>query len=346
MRPPFSRDPATAGSRLIKALVGLVGITLVGASGFYVIGGGRWPFTDCLYMTVMTLTTVGFGEVLPGFAETPHARMFSTGLMVVGVSVVAYSASLVAAVVFEGELSRALGTRRMNKTLNRLSEHYIVCGVGSMGIHIVEELVRTGQSLAVIEQDEERLSRLQETFPDVPFIKGDATDDDTLLRAGLERAKGLFAALSHDKDNLFVVISARQTNANARIVARAIEGKSVQKLRTAGANATVSPNYLGGRRMASEMVRPQVVAFMDVVSKDRDREFDIEEVSISPTSSYAGKTLAEARLRQTADALVLAVDSADGYRYNPPADSVLSGGGKIMVLANSEAVVKLRKLLG
>jgi voltage-gated potassium channel len=347
VRPKGPAKPALPPLRIAKALLALLAVTVMGTLGYFVIGRGAWPIEDCVYMTVMTLTTVGFGEVLPGFAETPYARTFSSGLMIVGVSVVAYAASLLAAVVFEGELALALGLRRMTKVLSKLSDHYIVCGAGSMGIHIVEELASRGEPFVMIEQDPERLDKLAEAYPDVPWIKGDATEDELLTQAGIERARGLFAALSLDKDNLFVVISARQSNPRARIVARAIEGKSVRKLRTAGADATVSPNYLGGRRMASEMMRPQVVAFMDVVSKDRDREFDIEEVAIGSTSPFAGKTLAEAKIRQLADALVLAVadPDSDAYRYNPPSDAVLPPGGKIMVLASADSVERLRAAL-
>jgi len=331
----------------MKALGSLLVVTAAGTLSFYAIGRGAWSIEDCLYMTVMTLTTVGFGEILPDFAHTPYARTCGLVLMVVGVSVVAYAASLVAAVVFEGELARALGLRRMTKALNKLSDHYIVCGAGSMGIHIIEELASGNQRFVVIEQDAERLERLAQNYPDVPWIKGDATEDEALIQAGVERARGLFAALSMDKDNLFVVISARQSNPQARIVARAIEAKSVQKLRAAGANATVSPNYLGGRRMASEMIRPQVVAFMDVVSSERDREFEVEEVVIGSGSTYAGRTFADAKLRDVSDALVLAVADAEGgaYRYNPPADAILPVGGRIMVLAASDAVQKLRSAL-
>lgn len=317
-----------------------------GALGFWLIGGGHWVFGDCLYMAVMTLTTVGYGEILPGFAVTPYARGFGTALMIIGVTAVAYSATLVASVLLEGELFRVLGIRKMTKRIDNLADHYIVCGAGSTGFHVVEELVLRNEPVCVIEQDADRIERLHERFGDVPWVEGDATEDESLSQAGIVRAKGLFAALSHDKDNLFLVVSARQANPRARIVARSIELKSVQKLRTAGADAIVSPNHLGGRRMASEMVRPQVVAFMDVIMRDRDREFDIEEVLIPTGSSLAGKSLADARIRQTSEVLVLAVADERGYRYNPPSDATLPPGGRMMVLGSPEAVEKLRAALG
>ena len=295
-------------------------------------------------MTVMTVTTVGYGEVLPGFETTPYARMFAAVLMVVGVGQVLYAATLIAAIVFEGELKQALGIRRMTKTLDKIRQHYVVCGCGSMGFHIVEELVLRGESVVVVEADDARLGRLAEAFPQVPWVKGDATDDEVLTRAGADRANGVFAALSQDKDNLFVVISVRQFNPKARIIARAIEPKTVQKLRIAGADATVSPNFLGGRRMASEMLKPSVVAFMDVIA-DRDREFDIEEVQIGPESAFVGQTLAEAQLRKKADVLVLAICESGTYRYNPPDDAKLPSRGRLLVLANAAAVEKLRTLL-
>lgn len=324
----------------------LVGITAGGTAGFWTLGGGRWALADCFYMTVMTITTVGYGEVLPGFSEVPYARLFDTGLMIVGVTAVAYSATLVASVILEGELYRALGIRRMTKRLATLTGHHIVCGAGSTGFHVLHELVARRETVCVIEASEERIERLQAAFPELPVIRGDATEDDVLTQAGIQRAKGVFAALSQDKDNLFVVISARQSNPKARIVARAIELKAVPKLRVAGADAVVSPNYLGGRRMASEMMRPEVVAFMDVVLMEHDREFDIEEVAIPTGSAFAGRTLADARVRQVAEVNVLAVGDASGaYRYNPPPDTVLPGGGRVMVFGSAEAVEKLRGLL-
>jgi voltage-gated potassium channel len=341
------RPTAEPTERLVTALVVLLGITAGGTAGFWTLGAGHWSFVDCLYMTVMTVTTVGYGEVLPGFSTMPYARLFSTGLMIVGVTAVAYSATLVASVILEGELYRALGIRKMTKKLAQLSDHHIVCGAGSTGFHVLHELVARGEAVCVIDASDERIERLQAAFPEVPVIRGDATEDDVLAQAGIQRAKGVFAALSQDKDNLFVVISARQTNPKARIVARAIELKAVQKLRVAGADAVVSPNYLGGRRMASEMMRPEVVAFMDVVLMEHDREFDIEEVRIPVGSAFAGRTLADARVRQVADVNVLAVGDANGaYRYNPPPDTVLPDGGRVMVFGSAEAVDKLRGLLG
>ncbi len=330
--------------RLLTALGTLATITCVGTFGFYSLGGGRWKLGDCVYMTVMTITTVGFGEILEGFGAVPYARAFSTGLMIVGVSGVAYSATAVASALIEGDIKEALGVRRMERQLEKLKDHFIVCGAGTTGFHVVEELVGQGRMVCVVESSEERVRRVQEAFPSLPCVLGDATEDEILHKAGVGRAAGVFAALSQDKDNLFVVISARQLNRDARIVARAIDLKSVPKLQVGGANAIVSPNFLGGRRMASEMLRPHVVAFMDVVT-DRDKEFDIEEVSIPEGSLFAGKSLAEAKVRQVADVLVLAVHKEGRYRYNPEPSVRLSAGDRVLVLGASDAVESLRAAL-
>lgn len=343
--PPSSVVEQRVGRRVGPALLFLLVITIAGTIGLFLLGRRRWSLLDCFYMTVMTITTVGFGEVLPGFAEVPYARIFVTGLMILGFSSVAYSATTVASALIEGDLQEALGVRRMEKKIDKLRDHYVVCGVGSTGYYIVDELRGRGEEVCVIEQDPERIMRINEDFPEVPCLRGDATDDDVLKRAGLERASGVFAALSQDKDNLFVVMTAREINERARIVARAIDVKAVKRLRVGGANAIVSPNFLGGRRMASEMLRPQVVAFMDVLT-DREVEFDIEEVVLAPSSPMIGKTLAEARVRQVADVLVLAVTERGNYRYNPPPDVHLEAGARLMVLGTSEACQKLRRAMG
>ncbi|MBK8937253.1 MAG: potassium channel protein [Polyangiaceae bacterium] len=343
--PPSSIVEQRVGRRVGPALAFLAAITVIGTIGLWFLGQRRWKLVDCFYMTVMTITTVGFGEVLPGFAEVPYARVFVTGLMILGFSSVAYSATTVASAIIEGDLQEALGVRRMEKKIDKLRNHYVVCGVGSTGYYIVDELRGRGEEVCVVEQDPERIVRINEDFPEVACLRGDATDDDVLKRAGLERASGVFAALSQDKDNLFVVMTAREINDRARIVARAIDVKAIKRLKVGGANAIVSPNFLGGRRMASEMLRPQVVAFMDVLT-DREVEFDIEEVILAPDSPMIGKTLAEARVRQVADVLVLAVTVNDTYKYNPPPDVGLMPGARLMVLGTSDAVQKLRRAMG
>lgn len=330
--------------RLAVAFGALLAVTAIGAVGFYVVGDGRWNLADCLYMAVITLTTVGYGEVLPGFESVPHARTFAMVLIVLGVGTFLYCASTLTAVLLEGDLRRALRKTRMRKRIESLSGHVIVCGIGSTGWHVVEELMATSTPLCAIDTDKERMDRLIEEHPHVPYVVADATDDTTLVEAGVERARGVVAALPSDKDNLFVVVTARQANPGVRIVARGIELRAVEKLRKAGADAVVSPNYIGGMRMVSEMLRPHVVEFLDEMLRDKDKNLRIEEVEIVRGSPLSGQTLGGARFRQTADVLVLAVrDPSRGYVYNPGPDHVLVEAAKLIVLGPAMAVVRLRE---
>jgi len=330
--------------RLAIAFAAVVLVTALGVFGYYWLGQGTWTLGECLYMTVITLTTVGYGEVLRDFADVAHAREFTMLLVVLGVGTFLYFASTLTAIILEGDLQDVFRKRRMRKQIEKLSDHVIVCGIGSTGWHVVEELVTTAVPLCVIESHAERIERLAEHHPTVPWIQGDATEDAVLVEAGVARARGVVAALPTDKDNLFVVVTARQANPSARIVARAIELRADEKIRKAGADAVVSPNYIGGMRMVAEMVRPHVVKFLDEMIRDKDKNLRIDEVAIGQRSPYVGQTLGGSRFRQVADVLVLAVrDATGGFLYNPGPDLVLTDAMKLIVLGPLDAVQRLRK---
>ena len=333
-------------NRLAIAFAAVLVVTALGVAGYWMLGAGRWSVVDCLYMTVTTLTTVGYGEFLPGFAEVPHARSFTMVLIVLGVGTFLYFATALAAMIIEGDLRGAFRKRRMRKRIEGIADHVIVCGTGSTGWHVVEELVSSGVPLCVVELHAERIDRLVEEHPEVPCVQGDATEDAILAAAGVERARGVVGALPSDKDNLFVVITARQANPTARIVARATDLRAIQKLKKAGADAVVSPNYIGGMRIVAEMVRPNVVEFLDEMLRDKDKNLRFEEVEVGSTSPFVGQTLGASRFRQVADVLVLAVrDAGRGFVYNPGPDLVLSGAMKLIVLGPMTSVHKLRDLL-
>lgn len=333
-------------SRLAIAFGAVLVVTGIGVGGFYWLGHGRWALHECLYMTITTLFTVGFGEILPGFEDVPHARSFTMVLIVLGVGTFLYFASTLTAIILEGDLQAAFRKTRMRKQIEKLSGHVIVCGSGSTGWHVVEELLSSRVPVCVIEQDQERVERLVEAHPQVPYIQGDATEDAVLMEAGVERARGVVGALSSDKDNLFVVVTARQANPGCRIVARVSEVRAIEKLRKAGADAVVSPNYIGGMRMSAELLRPHVVEFLDEMLRDKDKNLRIEEVAIGQGSAFVGQTLGSSRFRQVADVLVLAIrDATRGFVYNPGPDLVLTDAMKLIVLGPMDAVHKLRDLL-
>ncbi|MCE9579951.1 MAG: NAD-binding protein [Deltaproteobacteria bacterium] len=335
-----------------RLLVGFLALTIVvggGTLGYWIIGGGDWPPEDCLYMTVITVTTVGYGEVLPNMDHTHYARGFTICLLVFGTGVLVYFASTITAFIVEGDLKNILAAQRLRKRIRRMKDHIIVCGAGSTGRHIIEELITTLHPVVAIDTNEETLREIQEKFPKAQFgyLVGDATDDDLLTQAGLTAARGVVAALSSDKDNLYVVVSARQQNPASRIIARCAELSHVEKIKRAGADGVVSPNFIGGKRMASEMTRPVVVRFLDEMLRDA-RAMRIEEVAIAAGSDFDGKTLRDAAIRGRFGMSVLAVraSATESWIYNPEAETMLGAGMVLVVLGSALQVKELRAHLG
>jgi voltage-gated potassium channel len=319
-----------------------------GGAGYWVIGDGKWAFADCLYMTVITVTTVGYGELLvdPPLAEVPYARGFTMLLLVFGTGILVFFASTVTAFIIEGDLKNVLFASRMKKRMKRMTDHVIVCGVGSTGRNIVEELLATGVPVIGIDEHEDNLREIAEKYPkaEFAFLVGDATDDDVIAQTNLAAARGLIAALSSDKDNLYLVVSARQVNAKARIVARCAELSHIEKIKRSGADAVVSPNFIGGMRLVSELIRPNVVRFLDGMLRDKRAPYRIEEVLLGDRVDALGATLRDARIRERFGMTVLAVRPSDGqaWTYNPDASERLAAGMTLVVIGSDDQVEKLR----
>jgi voltage-gated potassium channel len=238
----------------------------------------------------------------------------------------------------------------MRKQIQSLSGHVVVAGAGSTGKHVIEELIATRTPFVVIDRDHHHLERVSEDMMDgkLLYVLGDATDDHALLDAGVKNARGVVAALTHDKDNLFVTLSARSLNAKARIVAKIVEDDAAQKMIKAGATSVVSPTMIGGRRMASELIRPEVTEFLDQMLRDKDKNLRLEEVVIPEGSGFIGKMLKDTPIRRETKLLVVAVRGSDSDRtfaYNPDPDTVLEIGTTLIVLGEAEMVVKLRKVV-
>lgn len=335
--------------RLVAAFAALMVVLVAGTAGYWWLGDGQWTAGDCLYMTVITLTTVGYGEILGGFADQPYVREFTVLLIVFGMGTFVYFASTLTAAIVEGDLKRALQHTRLRKRMGKMKNHVIVAGIGSTGSHVIEELLATDTPTVAIDLDHARLEQFAAAHPRRPFsyIAGDATDDDVLASANLAMASGLVAAMANDKDNLYLVVSARQINAQARIVARGSNLQVLEKLRKAGADTVVSPNYIGGMRMASELVRPHVVRFLDKMLRDREQTVRIEEVAVPAGSPVIGKRLRELDIRGSVGLSVLAIENAarTEYDYNPGADYVLQEAMTLVVLGPLPKVSALRKLV-
>jgi voltage-gated potassium channel len=326
--------------RLVLAFLSVVSTILIGTVGYWLIGAGHWTVIDCLYQTVIGITTAGFGEIIP-LGETTLGRPFTIVLLCGGMVAVGWFVTTAAAFLIEGELSGLTWRKRMDSRVKKLSGHYIVCGAGSTGIHCVRELAATGAPFVVVDRSEE-VARVITREHGCPAVVGDATHDEVLLEAGIERARGVISALTEDKDNLFVTVTARALNPCLRIVAKAIDPRADGKLRRAGADSVVSPNMIGGLRLVSEMVRPEVVTFLDVMLRDKDRTLRIEEVAIP--AAGAQRRIADLGLARHKLLLLALKEAASGeprLHYNPPPEHLLCGGETLIVLGEPERVRQL-----
>lgn len=337
------RIPERSLRRLFIPALCVLLVVLVGAGGYRFLGGGRWPFDECLYMTVITVSTVGFAEVLDGLGHVAGGRAWTMGLILVGSGAMLYFLSTLTAMIIETDLGDVLKRRRMQKKIDALSAHVIVCGAGTTGIHVIEELARSATPFVVIDIDAKRLSYLSESkFPGLLYVEGDAAEDEVLERAGIARAHGVVAALSDDHSNLYVTVSSRALNPELRIVAKAVEHSAGPKLLRAGANATVSPNEIGALRLVGEMVRPRVVRFLDATLNERDDSLRIEEFPVEVNSQLAGTKLADTAFFGRTDLAVIAIQSPDGsFHLNPRPEARLEPGSALIVLGHVRELARL-----
>ena len=337
-------------NRLLMGFVAMLVVVVGGATGYWFLGDGQWAWADCLYMTVITVTTVGYGETLGDMEHVHYARAFTVLLLVFGTGVLVYFASTITAFVVEGELKNVLDAKRRQKRIRKMKDHFVVCGAGSTGRHVITELLTTDHAVLAIDVNEAELREIQAAFPGKSFsyLVGDATDDEILNAANIASARGVACALSEDKDNLYLVVATRWLNATCRIIARCAELSHVDKLKRAGADAVVSPNFIGGMRMVSEMVRPAVVRFLDEMLRDTKAPMRIEEVTLGAGAALVGKTLREVDIRGRYGMNVLAVKAADGdgWEYNPPGDRVLRDRMILVVLGSATQVRELRAATG
>ncbi len=302
-------------SRRLLVVVGLfVGLLLAGTIGYVLIEGWSWP--DALFMTVITLSTVGFGEVRP---LSTGGEVFTIGLIVMGVGGAAYTFSTVADYIVAGELRGVLRRQRMQKKINQLTGHYIVCGYGRVGKRVALDLKDNGAEVVLVELDPE--SSINMDKYGFPHVIGDASDDVILRQAGIERAKGFCSCLPSDAENVFAVLTARTLNKGLTIIARADKVNSERKLMVAGADHVISPHAIGGHRMASQLLHPNVVEFLDVVMRQGKLELWIEEVVVHHGSDLEDHTLADGRIRTRTGANVLAVRRPDGTTFTDPGGS-------------------------
>ena len=298
-------------------------------------------FLESLYMTVITISTVGFQEVN---VLSTEGRLFTIALIVCGLFIAAFAVTVVSTFVIEGELRFLVRRRLMENSVAKLKNHYIICGAGQTGQHVVNQFKKRGVSFVVLELDQTKVEHIINQGG--PAIVGDATMEEDLLKVGIERAKGLLCCLSNDADNVFTVLTARGIKPELLIVSRAIDDKADLKLLKAGADKVVSPNEIGGSRMASLILRPAVVSFLDVITRAGEMVIDLEQVTVNNSSSLNGKSLSEARIPEQTGLIVLAIKRSDGDTViNPGPGFILTEQDALIVLGKEEQVEKLQALV-
>lgn len=326
---------------LTIGFIAVLGVIITGAIGYQLIE--QWSWLDALYMTIITLSTVGFTEVQP---LSPHGRLFTIALILMGLASFGYIANRFTEFIIQGYFQQHLRSRTQRRLMDSLSEHYILCGFGRMGQQVALEFAVEGIPFVVIEF----LPELVETSRELGYItlQGDATLDETLIKAGVDRAICLVSALPSDAENLYTILSAKTLNPQIRTIARASTEEAQKKLQRGGADAVVSPYITGGRRMAAAALRPQVMDFVDGIMAGKDRSFFMEEFLIDPsTCPWVGQTLEEANLRSRSGALVLAVRRADGgLLTSPTADTRLQPGDVLICMGTAEQLRTLNQILG
>ncbi|NOY70022.1 MAG: potassium channel protein [Deltaproteobacteria bacterium] len=328
--------------RLYCIMLAVILVFIFGSLGYYVLFNGRHSLIDCVFMTTISLTSVGYGEVIK-VTGNPPAQIFTMVLITFGMGIILYGISTLTALLIEGELTDILRKKKMEKRINRLDGHYILCGGGETGRPLLNELIKNLEIVVLIEADEKMIENCLAVYSGLLYIKGDASDDENLVRAGIDRAKGIIISLPSDKDNLYVTMTARMMNRNIRIISRMTDPKIMSKLKKAGADSVVSPNFIGAMRMASEMIRPTAVDFLDQMLRSGDGNLRIHEIPITRESSFLGKSIRNSGLKYGFNLLILGVKDVDGrIIFNPSTDMVLETGMTLIIMGNVAQIKKAR----
>jgi voltage-gated potassium channel len=320
----------------VAILAVVVAITF-GAIVFHALEG--WSILDSLYVTVQTVTTVGFGDITP---RTLYGRAFATVFMLIGVGVVLYALTSTVQTIVQSQLVATFGLRSRSRKVSKLRDHFIICGAGRVGSHLVRDLLGTSVTFIVIEKDPQKVAEL--TDLGMIVLVRDATLEESLREAGVEHARGLAACLPDDADNVYVVLTARDLNPRLHIVARAAEEQAEAKLVRAGANRVVAPTIIGGHRMAVALTKPAVDDFIDSITANR-LGLAFEQLEVDHSSTLSGRKLAETNIRSELEIVIVGIRRSDGQLiFNPSGDSVIQGGDMLIAIGNPESLMKLNLL--
>lgn len=328
----------TTGTRIRLALILLAIVVLAGTLGFHAIEG--WTWFEGFYMTLTTMTTIGYGEVHP---LSHGGRVFNSFLIVTAVVASVFTLGAFSQALLEFEFGKVLGRRRMERELEKLSDHYIVCGAGRVGRTVTRELRARGQTCVVIERDPVR-ARWAEAEK-IPVIVGNASSEENLQKARIDRAKGFIAAVSSDAENLYIILTARGFRPDLKIIARATEEEAISKLLRAGASQVLSPYYFVGHRIVQLLLHPNVLDFIDAAFGTERLDIAVGEVKIPAQSRLVGKKLSDSGIREQANVIVLAVKGADGKtNFNPPPESVIRADDCLIVIGGDQQLKRLESL--
>ena len=323
---------------LISVVLSVV-LMAFGSIGYMIIEG--WSFMDAFYMTIITVATVGYGEVHHvGF----EGRIFTVVLILLGVGYFLYVAGNIIQFLVEGRIRLVLGRRKLDKQIHKLSGHYIICGYGRIGRVLARFLIARYIDVVVVERAQHRIAKLDEDG--ILYIVGEATDEGILTRAGIQRAKGIVTAVATDADNVFLVLIAKQLNPKLFIVARASQNSTNKTLMAAGADKVISPYDLGARRMAHAILRPTVIRFLEMAFADDSVDIQIEEVVVGPKSKMVGMTMKDSGIRQNYDLMIMVIRKPDGtMTFNPKADTLIEAGDVMVVVGTAKNIKQFERAM-
>jgi len=339
MRGIDTKNTSKKTYKIFKGFVILTLIVTLGSIGYMTIEG--WDLFSSLYMTVITITTVGFGEIahlsVPG-------RIFTIILIFLGMGIILYIVGLVTQVMVELQISTIIGRKKLDKQIKKIKDHYIVCGFGRIGKVICKELKSKKIPMLVIDNTPEAKELLDDES--IPYIIDDATSEDVLLEAGINRARGLISVVASDSDNLFITLTARGLSPSAFIIARADEEKSEKKLKRAGADKVFLPYIIGGHKMAQSITKPAVTDFLEFTVHNRDMGLEMEELKVSKGSRLSGMKLMESGIRQQMDIIIVAIRKKTGeMEFNPSSETLIEAGDTLIALGKDNDLIKLGGIL-
>ncbi len=317
----------------------LIIVSFLGITYYHI--GERMSLSDAIFMIAITLSTVGYGEVQP---LSPVGRIVTVFIIIFGITIAGYTAGTFIKMLIEGELSKKFGRNKVQKKILKLKDHYIICGYGRIGKLITKELKKHNEKFVVIENDDAQITDLESSG--TPYMLLDARDENTLIKAGIMKAKGLVTAVMSDADNVFITLTARMLRSDMYILARASDPKNEKKLQSAGATKVVSPYLIGGQRMAQLLVSPTVVDFIDIATMDDKFGLRIEEAMLRPQSPYIGKTLVESNIRKDYGVIIVLIKKGSGeMKFNPSPNEILEENDVLVMLGKITDLEKINSII-